>query len=151
MSDESRAYMTPSKRIDWETPPEVFDPLNDEFGFTLDVASSDENKKCDMHFTLNEDGLLQPWEGETCWMNPPYGRVIKDWCAKAHREAHLGATVVGLVPARTDVKWFHEHVLGHAEVRFVKGRIKFVGGDSCAPFPSIIIIWRPPPFDVVPV
>jgi len=146
MSDESsRGYMPPSQRIDWETPPDFFAGLDAEFGFTLDVCAHADNAKCERFLSLAEDGLLQPWEGETCWMNPPYGRIIRDWCAKAHREAHLGATVVGLLPSRTDTAWFHDHILGHAEVRFIRGRLRFVGAAASAPFPSIVVVWRPEP------
>ena len=143
MSAKPREYMPPSAREDWATPPEVFGPLHEEFCFTLDVCAQAHNTKCPRFISPEENGLLQPWEGAACWMNPPYGRVLKDWTEKAHREAHLGATVVALVPARTDTRWFHEHVLGHAEVRFVKGRIKFVGAEHGAPFPCINIVWRP--------
>lgn len=137
-------YIMTAVRGDWETPPEVFEPLHEEFGFTLDVCARPDNTKCANFISPDENGLLMPWEGNTCWMNPPYGREIADWAAKAHREAGLGATVVGLLPARTDTKWFHQHVYGHAEIRFVEGRVRFVGADNSAPFPSMVVVWRPP-------
>jgi phage N-6-adenine-methyltransferase len=130
-------------RIDWETPQALFDELNEEFGFVLDVCASHENAKCSSYFTMEVDGLRQPWgDYGVCWMNPPYGREISRWVAKAHHEAEYGATVVGLVPARTDTAWWHDHIQGKAEVRFLRGRIRFSGGGP-APFPSCIVVWRP--------
>lgn len=72
-------------------------------------------------------------------MNPPYGREIGKWVKKA---AESNATVVCLLPARTDTKWFHEYILGKAEIRFVKGRLKFGDGKNSAPFPSMVVIFR---------
>lgn len=132
-----------SDRMDWETPPEVFDELDAEFCFDLDVCARPDNTKCAYFLSPEDNGLLMPWNGATCWMNPPYGRAIKDWVAKAHREAGLGATVVALLPARTDTAWFHDHIYGRAEIRFIRGRVTFVGAQNGAPFPSMIVIWRP--------
>jgi site-specific DNA-methyltransferase (adenine-specific) len=81
-------------------------------------------------------------------MNPPYGRVIGRWVAKARQEAANGATVVALIPARTETTWWHENVMPHAsEIRFIRGRLHF-GGDHertahNAPFPSAVVIFRP--------
>ena len=136
------AAMMTSVRHDWATPSCVFDPLNREFGFTLDVCAHEENAKCERFFTVRDDGLSQTWTG-TCWMNPPYGKDIGAWIAKARRSAGAGATVVCLVPSRTDTAWWHKHVIGHAEVRFVRGRIRFVGAKASAPFPCAILIYRP--------
>lgn len=131
-----------SDRHDWETPPEVFDPLNEEFGFDLDVCATRDNSKCPSFFSPEDDGLAQSWVGNICWMNPPYGREIGHWVEKAHNEANLGTTVVALLPARTDTRWFHDHIYGYAEIRFIKGRIRFIGGKHSAPFPSMIVVWR---------
>lgn len=87
------------------------------------------------------DGLTQSWTGERCFMNPPYSRKIGAWIAKARREAERGALVVGLLPARTDTAWFYEHVYPHAHIEFLRGRIKFEGTASSAPFPSMIAVW----------
>jgi len=125
----------------WETPPEFFNALDLEFRFDLDVCALPENAKCERYFSPDDDGLSQKWEG-TCWMNPPYGREIGDWVRKAYEESIRGCTVVGLLPARTDTRWFHDYVRDKAEIRFVKGRLKFVGARSSAPFPSIVAIWR---------
>lgn len=134
-----------TKRHDWETPRHVFDALHSEFGFSVDVAASADNALCSRFYTEQEDGLAQSWGGEVCWMNPPYGTQIKHWVAKARRESERGATVVGLIPARTDTRWWHEHIEGRAEVRFIKGRLRFSGATINAPFPSAVIVWRVPP------
>lgn len=130
-------------RPDWETPQDLFDKLNDEFLFAVDVAASAENKKCGTYYDEECDAFKYSWGPGTCWMNPPYGKTITEWVKKAEWEArNNGATVVGLLPARTDTKWFHDYVLDKAEIRFIKGRLKFVGAKNSAPFPSIIVIWR---------
>lgn len=139
------AYHPPKATDEWGTPPEVFDPLNAEFKFDLDVAASASNTKCNRFFDLEEDGLTQPWSGR-CWMNPPYGRVIAKWIEKA--ATSTAELVVGLLPARTDTRWFHDHILGKAEIRFVKGRIYFENPSFIrdrAPFPSMVVIWRSTP------
>ncbi len=135
-----------SKSEDWATPLEFFNLLHAEFDFTLDVCASEWNAKCPKFFTKQQDGLDRPWAPERCWMNPPYGRDIGRWMAKARDEARSGALVVCLVPARTDTTWWHEFIGQRAEVRFVKGRLKFVhqdGRGDPAPFPSAVVIYRP--------
>ena len=138
--------MFSSQRTDWETPKELFDELDREFHFTLDPASTDENAVCKKHFTPREDGLTQSWHGETVFCNPPYGRDLPVWIEKAATEARKGATVVMLIPARTDTKAFHDFIYGKAEIRFLKGRLKVgLGGVSsdAAPFPSMVVVFRP--------
>lgn len=122
----------------WTTPQDFFDKLDEEFHFTLDVCATVDNHKCDTFFTKETDGLKQDWKG-TVWMNPPYGREIKTWMKKAHESAIAGATVVCLVPARTDTVWWHSYCIGWT-VRFIKGRLKFGGHKNSAPFPSAVII-----------
>jgi len=129
------------EKSDWETPQWLFDKLNNEFGFTLDVCADKHNHKCDRYFSVEDDGLNQDWSGETCWMNPPYSHVSQ-WIEKAYNESQRGATVVALVPSRTCTKWFHNHVYGKAEIRFIKGRLKFVGAKNSAPFPSMVVVYR---------
>ncbi|UTR05179.1 phage N-6-adenine-methyltransferase [Alkalihalobacillus sp. LMS6] len=143
MDSTSTKTMFSSKTDLWATPQQFFDELNDEFGFTLDPASTEENAKCDKFYTLNDDGLVQDWSNNIVWLNPPYGRVIGDWMKKAYEESQRGSTVVCLVPARTDTKWFHEFVYGKAEIRFVKGRLKFGEATNSAPFPSMVVIYNP--------
>ena len=141
MTNDSRAMFT-SKRPDWETPHNLFKDLDDEFHFTLDVCATAENAKCNRFYTPDTDGLAQYWGNETCWMNPPYGRGMDKWIKKAYDSTLYGATVVGLVPARTEMGWFHDYVLGKAEIRYIRGRLRFEGAEYNAPFPSMIIVWR---------
>ena len=115
-----------SNSVEWPTPDSLFQPLNQEFGFTLDVAANLENTKCEAFFSKEENGLIQPWKG-ICWMNPPFGRELKLWMKKAVEEQKRGVTTVCLIPSRTNTIWFHETVLPNAEIRFVKGRPKFGG------------------------
>jgi len=126
---------------EWATPNEVYLALHREFNFTLDPCSTHDNAKCAQHFTINEDGLSRNWGSNMVFMNPPYGREIYLWMKKAHESSLNGATVVCLVPARTDTKWWHEFAM-RGEIRFLKGRIKFSGGKTNAPFPSAIIVFR---------
>ena len=127
---------------EWETPQELFDRLNDEFHFTIDVCATEQNKKVSRCFTREQDGLKQDWTGETVWCNPPYGRSIKAWIHKAYNHFIGGGTAVLLLPARTDTGWFHEYIYGKAEVRFLRGRVHFNGSKWNAPFPSIIVVYR---------
>ena len=129
------------KTPEWETPQDLFDRLDAEFGFTLDVCATPDNAKCDRYYTEADDGLVQPWEG-VCWMNPPYGKGILYWMRKAYQAAVEGATVVCLVPARTDSGWWHDYVM-KGEVRFIRGRVRFSGSSVNAPFPSAIVVFRP--------
>ena len=123
----------------WYTPQDFYEKLNEEFNFELDVCSDGKNNKCDKYFTEEEDGLKQKWEG-VCWMNPPYGRTIGKWMKKAYESSLEGATVVCLVPSRTDTKWWHDYAM-NGEIRFVKGRLKFGGSTTSAPFPSALVIF----------
>lgn len=126
----------------WATPQDLFNELNAEFGFELDVCATPDNAKCARYFTEDDDGLAQEWRG-ICWMNPPYGREIADWMDKAYQSSLDGATVVCLVPARTDTDWWWE-AARHGEVRFLRGRLKFGDAENSAPFPSaVVILGRP--------
>lgn len=132
-----------SATVEWATPQELFDNLDREFGFTLDVCATPENAKCHVYFTKADDGLSKGWGKNVCWMNPPYGRGISDWVRKAFVASQYGATVVCLLPSRTDTRWWHKYIVEHAEVRFVRGRLKFGGAKNPAPFPSAICIFWP--------
>lgn len=125
----------------WATPQSTFDALHAEFLFTMDVCASEENAKCQRYFTALDDGLSQSWTG-VCWMNPPYGRTIGQWMRKAHQSSLDGATVVCLIPARTDTAWWHDYAM-KGEIRFVRGRLKFGGHKNSAPFPSAVVVFRP--------
>lgn len=122
----------------WETPKDLFDKLDEEFEFQTDVCAIKQNAKCQCFYTPEQNGLKQIWTG-VCWCNPPYGRGIEKWMKKAYES---NATVVCLVPARTDTKWFHDFVLGKAEIRFIRGRLKFGNSKNSAPFPSMLVIYR---------
>lgn len=152
----------------WATPQAFFDEYDRQFGFELDVCATDENAKCARYFTKADDGLAQRWAG-VCWMNPPYGEPeqpcrpncrkkrcekrghcnpsyvpgIVDWMRKAYESSLEGATVVCLVPARTCTHWWHDYAM-KGEIVFVRGRLKFGGSKDSAPFPSAIVIFRPP-------
>ena len=135
--------MFSSESNEWGTPKELFDELNAEFHFTLDPCSTHENAKCKQHYTVEEDGLSQDWAGEIVFCNPPYGREIAKWVKKA---AVSHATTVMLIPARTDTSYFHDYIYGKAEIRFLRGRVRFertngTPGDA-APFPSMIVVFR---------
>ena len=130
-----------SKTDLWSTPQEFFDELNKEFNFTLDVCANQDNAKCDRYFEQADNGLIQNWDNEVVWMNPPYGREIGKWVGKASQAR--GGVVVCLLPARTDTRWFHDFILGKAEIRFIKGRLKFGGQKNSAPFPSMIAVYNP--------
>ena len=131
-----------SKTCEWGTPRWLFDALDREFGFTLDPCSTHENAKCKKHFTLAEDGLKQSWADEIVFMNPPYGSAIKKWMQKAWLSSCEGATVVCLVPARSDTQWWHRFAM-RGEIRLFTGRIQFEGAKWPAPFPSAIVVFRP--------
>ena len=131
-----------SNSDEWETPQELFDQLNSEFRFTLDACSTDENAKCEKHYTMENSGLLADWGGETVFCNPPYSQ-IKKWVEKAYYEGCKDNTVVVLlIPARTDTRWFHNYIQYRSEIRFVKGRLRFSGSKYNAPFPSMLVIFR---------
>ena len=139
------AVMFSSESTDWSTPQDFFDELNAEFQFTLDPCADEFNHKCDVYFTTVEDGLLQSWEGHTVFCNPPYGKALKDWVKKCAEEAaNPSTTVVLLIPARTDTKYFHEYIYNkpNVEIRFLKGRLKFGDGKNSAPFPSMVAVFR---------
>ena len=134
------SLMFSSKSNEYATPQSFFDELNKEFGLTLDPCATPENAKCSKYFTREQDGLKQNWEGHTVFCNPPYGREIKDWVKKCYEES-ANAKVVMLVPARTDTKWFHDYIYHKAEIRFLRGRLKFGDCKNSAPFPSMVVIF----------
>lgn len=127
----------------WSTPQALFDVLDAEFHFTLDVCATAQSAKCTRYYTPADDAFSQPWDG-VCWMNPPYGRVIGDWMGRAQSVATACcAVVVCLVPARTDTRWWWDCVRGW-EVRLLRGRLKFGGQMNSAPFPSAVVVMRLP-------
>jgi site-specific DNA-methyltransferase (adenine-specific) len=124
----------------------VFADLHAEFDFTVDGCSTDDNALLDNHWTERDEPLLRSWEGERVFINPPYGRQISRWMEKAWTEQPAVGVIVALVPSRTDTAWWHDYVMGAAEIRFIRGRLAF-GGEYAAghnaPFPSCIVVWRP--------
>lgn len=127
---------------DWSTPMALFTEIDAEFGpFELDPCATHENAKCARYFTEAEDGLSQSWApARRVWLNPPYGRgLLNEWMRKAYLESRQGALVVCLVPSRTDTNWWHEYAL-KGRIRFIRGRLRFGGGKSSAPFPCSIVI-----------
>jgi len=130
-----------SESPEWETPQWLFDLLDKEFHFEIDVCASSKNHKCKKFFSKKEDGLKQDWP-ERCWLNPPYGREISDWMKKARIESEGGCTVVCLVPARPDTEWWWENCI-RGEIRFIRGRLQWPGSSTAAPFPSAVIVMGP--------
>lgn len=143
---ENIQVMFSSKDDKWSTPQDFFDELNNEFHFTLDPCADDYNHKCEKYYTEADDGLLQDWEGEIVFCNPPYGKAIKDWVRKAYIEGcKPNTTVVLLIPARTDTAYFHDYIYHEAkEIRFIRGRLKFGNSKNAAPFPSMVVVYRGP-------
>ena len=123
----------------WATPLDFYMKLNNEFNFETDVCAIESNAKCKKYFTPEMNGLKQEWDG-VCWMNPPYGRGIGEWIKKAYESSLNGATVVCLIPSRTDTRWWHDYCM-KGEIRLVKGRLKFGDSKNSAPFPSAVVIF----------
>lgn len=133
-----------SDRSDWETPQWLFDLLDDQYHFTLDVCATSGNSKCWSYYTPEDNGLKRAWSG-VCWMNPPYGREIGDWVARCAQQIKFKRVqwIVALLPARTDTEWWHEYVEPKAMmIRHIRGRLKFVGAEGSAPFPSVIVVYH---------
>jgi phage N-6-adenine-methyltransferase len=131
-----------SNNTEWETPQQLFDMLNIIFHFDIDVCATKDNAKCVDYWTKKDDALSKDWVG-CCWMNPPYGRGVDVWVKKAYDEAKKqGSTVVCLLPARVDTKWWHNYC-SSAEYKFIKGRLKFSNNTNSAPFPSVLVVFRP--------
>jgi phage N-6-adenine-methyltransferase len=134
-----------NRRADWCTPQTLFDRLDYEFQFGIDIAASESNTKCQSYYDESDDAFKFPWEG-VCWCNPPYGRGIERWVEKAYHDSQeLGSTIVMLLPAATDTNWWHDYCM-KAEVRFIRGRVPFVRSDgerSRAPFASAVVVFRP--------
>lgn len=136
-----------SKKMDWCTPQDFFDKLNEEFGFVLDAAATEKTAKCKLYYTPETDGLSQSWNrGGAVFCNPPYGRKLGKWVKKAYEEAQAGTRIVLLIPARTDTSYFHDYIYGKAEIRFIRGRLRFTDDDGnsseSAPFPSMLVIYN---------
>ena len=138
-----------SKTDQWETPQDFFDQLDKEFHFTLDPCADGSNHKCERYFTKEQDGLKQDWSGEIVFCNPPYGRKVGKWVEKCFQEVYVGKCkcAVLLLFANTDTRWVHDWIYHKAEIRFIKGRLKFGGGRVNSPKPSMVVVFRKPGCD----
>ena len=144
MNKSTQDVMFSSSSGEHETPQDLFDQLDEEFHFTLDPCATPGNAKCDTYFTVATNGLAQSWKDHVVWVNPPYGKGVIDWIQKAKTAfIYDNATVVMLLPARTDTQWFNRVVASTTEMRFIIGRLKFVGAPTSASFPSMLAIFRP--------
>lgn len=132
-----------SETNEWTTPDDLYMELDEEFHFNLDPCSTDDNAKCELHYTIDTDGLIQDWGGQNVFCNPPYGKEIKKWVKKCYEESRKPNTiVVMLIPARTDTSYFHDYIYHKArEIRFIRGRLHFSDGGP-APFPSMIVVFN---------
>ena len=148
------ALMFSSKSDEWATPQDLFDRLHAEFDFQIDLAATAENTKCLRFYSLQDDALKIAWSlaADRGWCNPPYsrGRQAK-FIAKAAEERRKGFLTVLLLPARTDTRAFHAHIYDASkwqaregvEIRFLSGRLRFGGSVNGAPFPSMVVVFRP--------
>jgi phage N-6-adenine-methyltransferase len=151
---KGRNVVFSSGKDDWQTPPDLFKALDDEFHFTLDAAASGPNllpRWLGPNSPIAEDALAASWKDEVCFLNPPYSMVGQFIAKASHEQKH--ATTVVLVPARTDTKWWHLYVWNQwrhkwevgVQGRFIRGRVKFIDPTGYtkgpAPFPSVIIIF----------
>lgn len=136
-----------SAKQSWETPRDLFDRLNKEFNFNLDLAANEENKKCNNFYDKEKDSMTQEWKG-TCWLNPPYGEKagykLSQWVIKAYKESKkYNSTIVMLIPARTNTRWWHDYVMQAYEVRLICGRPKFGDATHGLPQPLAIVVFKP--------
>lgn len=132
-----------SNKDDWCTPKDLFKRLDKEYHFTLDPCSTHENALCEKHYTKDENGLSQDWSGEVVFMNPPYGTDTGKWIKKGYEESLRGATVMCLIPARPDSRYWHEYVFPYAsKILFLKGRLHFSESKHPAGFPSALVLFQ---------
>lgn len=130
-----------SGSMEWSTPESLWKPLDDEFHFTCDLAASPANNKCALYWSIQDDALKQSWDG-VCWCNPPYGKDLKQWVKKGYEESLKGATIVMLLPVRTSSEYWWKYIFGHAEVRFIRGNIRFSDAPHGLSTALAIVIWR---------
>lgn len=145
MNEHEKKMAFSSNRTEWGTPQALFDVLNREFHFDIDLAATERNAKVPRFFSIKDDALSLSWKGIRGFLNPPYGRDVGKWAKKAHEETwNGGSLVVMLLAARTDTRWFHDYC-AHGEVRFLRGRLKFevpeYNKGIPAPFPSMVVIF----------
>lgn len=129
----------------WQTPKEIFNELDEEFDFDLDVAASDSNHLCKRYFTEEDDSLVCDW-GDSNYLNPPYSDP-DPWIEKSIEQHKLGKNVVLLLPSDTGTKWFKKAFESANEVRFISGRIAFINANTGKEVPgnnkaSVIFVWN---------
>lgn len=145
-----------NRKENWETPPEIFQPLNDFYDFTIDLAADASNHKLPRWIgpgsSINTDlGDMTPRQvkDEICWINPPYGKYLSDFTFWVKCMTCVGTRVVALLPASIDTRWFWENVYPHAALYGRRGRIQFLPrGKSGNPGGSILAVSNlaaPPP------
>jgi phage N-6-adenine-methyltransferase len=152
MNTATTAVMFGKASDEWTTPQAFWLTLHEEFDFEIDAAASRDNAKLPVYFDAHIDGLVAHWHdcASRAWLNPPYSKCA-EFVAKADMERQHGVTTVMLIPSRTDTRWWHAHIWDRdthqprpgVEIRFVKGRLKFGDGKNSAPFPSVVVIFRP--------
>lgn len=126
---------------EWETPPWLFDKLNAEFHFELDVCASMDNHKLPRWIGKTENGLLAPWWAVN-WCNPPYSDQTP-WVEKAYEESKQGNTTVLLMICDTSTKVFRYCAQYALEIRLLDRRVKFVGATGSPRFASMIVVFGP--------
>jgi len=135
-----------SAKQDWNTPKDLFNKIDKEFNFEYDLAASKDNTLCEKFYTKEDDGLKQMWAG-VCWLNPPYGdkaSKMVNWIKKAYNDSvnDGNLTVVMLIPARTNTKWFHQYCMKSAELKFICGRPKFGDATHGLPQPLVLVVFK---------
>ena len=151
-------FLHSSKSSTWQTPDWLFEALNNEFEFTIDVCASSENKKCERFYSESNSCFNYSWEDERCFMNPPYGKDMYRFLQKAYTESKRNATVVCVLPVRPDSKWWQDFVM-KAEIRYFRQRLKFTldgKRSDVAPFATAIVVFKPLSFketytDIIPL
>jgi len=142
MGIKNNAFKSESE--EYETPNEIFEPLKKEFSLKLDVCASSENHKLDTYFKKEDDALTKDWHKHgNFWMNPPFSRHLKKWVQKAYEESQKGVVGVSILPVRSNTLWWHKYIIDtKAEVRFLKGEIKFSHHKRGLWLPFAIVIWK---------
>ena len=142
MGIQNNAFKSESE--EYETPKEIFEPLQKEFNLQLDVCASSSNHKLDNYFNKEDDALTKDWHKQgNFWMNPPFGRQLKKWVQKSHEESQKGVVGVSILPVRSNTLWWHKYIIDtKAEVRFLKGEIKFGDCKRGLWLPFAIVIWK---------
>lgn len=129
-----------SDSIEYSTPQKLFEFMDGQYHFERDVCASEQNRKCDLYFTKDEDALTKEWLGN-CWMNPPFNKQLGKFVLKMHSEfkAH-GGVKVALVPVRSNTVWW-SRVVRDAEVVFINGEVNFNDADRGLWLPMCFLVF----------